>query len=173
MGCASHKCVQYDQFCGIQYYMHRKKSKYRHVVINKKKYYFYKISWVDITADGGHATADEFDKFECSKMVSFGYIYKKTKRFIWTFASYDSKDEAYSDRNIFPRGVITGMERLNVESRQSYCGLSADGVVGVALFSLDEFVLDVDIFSFNFAGGLSGVLLDSFLVGGVTFKIGA
>ena len=94
-----------------------KKSKYRHVVINKKKYYFYKISWVDITADGGHATADEFDKFECSKMVSFGYIYKKTKRFIWTFASYDSKDEAYSDRNVFPRGVITGMEKLNVESR--------------------------------------------------------
>ena len=97
--------------------MRRKKSKYRHVVINKKKFYFYKISWVDITADGGHATADEFDKFECSKMVSFGYIYKKTKRFIWTFASYDSKDEAYSDRNVFPRGVIIRMEKLNVESR--------------------------------------------------------
>jgi hypothetical protein len=95
----------------------RKKSKHRHVVINKKKYYFYKISWLDITADGGHATADEFDKFECSKMVSFGYIYKKTKRFIWTFASYDSKDEAYSDRNVFPRGVILRMEKLNVESR--------------------------------------------------------
>ena len=40
-------------------------------MINKKKYYFYKISWLDITADGGHATADEFDKFECSKMVTF------------------------------------------------------------------------------------------------------
>ena len=97
--------------------MHRKKSKYRHVTINKKKYYFYKISWLDITADGGHATADEFDKFECSKMVTFGYLYKKTKRFIWTFASYDSKDEAYSDRNVFPRGVIIRMEKLNVESR--------------------------------------------------------
>ena len=97
--------------------MHRKKSKYRHVVINKKKYYFYKISWLDITADGGHATADEFDKFECSKMVTFGYVYRRTKRFIWTFASYDAKDEAYSDRNVFPRGVITGMEKLNVESR--------------------------------------------------------
>ena len=97
--------------------MRRKQSKYRHVVINKKKFYFYKISWVDITADGGHATADEFDKFECSKMVSFGYIYKKTKRFIWTFASYDAKDEAYSDRNIFPTGCITGLQKLNVESR--------------------------------------------------------
>ena len=35
----------------------RKKSKYRHVVIKKKKYYFYKITWSDITGDAGHATA--------------------------------------------------------------------------------------------------------------------
>ena len=95
----------------------KKKSKYKHVVINKKKFYFYKISWVDITADRGHATADEFDKFECSKMVTFAYVYKRTKKFVWTFASYDEKDEAYSDRNVFPAGVITEMEKLNVESR--------------------------------------------------------
>ena len=95
----------------------RKKSRYRHVVINKKKFFFYKISWLDITADGGHATPDEFDKFECSKMVTFAYIYKRTKKFIWTFASYDEKDEAYSDRNIFPAGVITELKKLNVESK--------------------------------------------------------
>ena len=94
--------------------MQRKKSKYRHVVINKKKYYFYKISWVDITADGGHATAEEFNKFECSRMITFGYIYKRTKKFIWTFASYDEKDEAYSDRNVFPRGCITGIKKIDV-----------------------------------------------------------
>ena len=94
--------------------MRRKKSKYKHVAINKKKYYFYKIKWLDITADGGHATPDEFDKFECSKMVTFAYVYKRTKKFLWTFASYDEKDEAYSDRNIFPRGVITGMKKINV-----------------------------------------------------------
>ena len=95
----------------------RKKSKYRHVVINKIKYFFYKISWWDITADGGHASVEEFDKFECSKMVTFAYIYKKTKKFIWTFSSYDEKDEAYSDRNVFPLGCIVKTERLNVESR--------------------------------------------------------
>ena len=100
--------------CGNIMAKKRKKTKYRHVVINKKKYYFYKISWVDITADGGHATAEEFDKFECSKLISFAYIYKRTKKFIWTFASYDEKDEAYSDRNVFPIGVITGIEKRNV-----------------------------------------------------------
>ena len=97
--------------------MQRKKSKYRHVVINKKRFYFYKISWVDITADGGHATAEEFDKFECSRMITFAYLYKRTKKFIWTFASYDEKDEAYSDRNVFPTGCLIKMEKLNVESR--------------------------------------------------------
>ena len=94
--------------------MKRKKSKYKHISINKKKYYFYKIKWPDITADGGHATPDEFDKFECSKMVTFAYVYKRDKKFLWTFASFDEKDEAYSDRNIFPRGVITEMKKINV-----------------------------------------------------------
>ena len=46
--------------------MRRKKSKYKHVSIAKKKYYFYKINWLDITSDGGHATVEEFDKFDAS-----------------------------------------------------------------------------------------------------------
>ena len=92
----------------------RKKIKFKHVIINKKRYYFYKISWLDIVGDAGHATADEFDKFECSKMVTFAYIYKRTKKFVWTFASFDEKDEAYSDRNVFPAGCITGIKKINV-----------------------------------------------------------
>ena len=43
----------------------KKKSKYKHI-INKKKYYFYKIDWIDITGDAGHASAEEFNKFECA-----------------------------------------------------------------------------------------------------------
>ena len=91
-----------------------KKSKYKHLVIHKKIFYFYRIKWLDITADGGHATPDEFDKFECSKMVSYGYVYRKTKKFLWTFASYDEKDEVYSDRNVFPIGCIIKMEKMNI-----------------------------------------------------------
>ena len=102
--------IQYPH--GIK--MFRKKSKYKHVVINKKRYYFFKIKWIDITGDSGHATAEEFDKFECSTMVSYAYVYKKTKKFIWTFASYDEKDAVFSDRNIFPVGCIIKMERINV-----------------------------------------------------------
>ena len=94
--------------------MARKKSKFRRINIGKKRYYFYRITWIDITGDASHATPEEFDKFKCAEMVTFAYIYKKPKKFVWTFASYDNKDEAYSDRNIFPRGCISKMEKINV-----------------------------------------------------------
>ena len=51
----------------------KKKSKYKHVVINKKKYYFYTIDWMDITGDAGHATAEEFSKFECFDKEFVGF----------------------------------------------------------------------------------------------------
>ena len=92
----------------------RKKSKYKHILINKKRYYFHKIHWIDITGDAGHATAEEFDKFECSKMITFAYIYKKSKKFIWTFSSFDTKDEVFSDRNVMPRGCVLKLEKLDV-----------------------------------------------------------
>jgi len=92
----------------------RKKSKYKHVVINKKKYYFYKIEWTDITGDAGHATADEFDRFECATMITYAYLYKKKKKFIWTFSSYDTKDEVFSDRNVMPMGCVLKLEKKNI-----------------------------------------------------------
>ena len=54
-----------------------KKSKYRHCVINKKKYYFYKIVWHDILGDAGHATTDEFDSMKPAEMTTHAYIYSK------------------------------------------------------------------------------------------------
>ena len=92
----------------------KKKSKYRHVVIGSKKFYFHRIEWVDITGDAGHASVEEFDKFVCSKMITLAYIYKKSTKFVWTFASYEEKDVSFSDRNVFPKGCILRMTRLLV-----------------------------------------------------------
>jgi hypothetical protein len=39
-----------------------KKSKYKSLKINNKRYYFYKIVWVDIVGDAGHADSAEFFK---------------------------------------------------------------------------------------------------------------
>ena len=90
----------------------RKKSKYKFTVIKNKKYYLYKITWADITGDAGHNTPEEFDKFECAKMVSQAYVYKKNKKFLWTFSSYDENEEVFSDRNVFPMGCIIKMDKV-------------------------------------------------------------
>ena len=92
----------------------RKKSKFKHVLIGSKKYFFYRIEWLDITGDAGHASAEEFDKFESSKMITHGYIYKKTKKFVWTFSSYEDKDVSFSDRNVFPVGCIVRMDKITL-----------------------------------------------------------
>ena len=94
--------------------MTAKKSKYRHAVINKKRYYFYSIRWLDITGDAGHATPEEFDKFGCAVMITQAYVYKKTKKYLTTFSSYDQDDEVFSDTNIFPIGCILSMEKITL-----------------------------------------------------------
>ena len=42
--------------------MKRKKAKYKHAVIDNKRYYFYSIRWVDIMGDSSHASKEEFSK---------------------------------------------------------------------------------------------------------------
>jgi len=82
------------------------------MVLNKKKYYFYTIRWEDITGDAGHSSADEFLQFKPAIMVTNAYLFHKNSKYIWTFSSYDEKDEVFSDRNVFPRSVILKMEKV-------------------------------------------------------------
>ena len=92
--------------------MVKKKSKYRHITINKKKYYFYTIKWIDILGDSGHATSKEFDLMQPALMTTTGYVYSKDKKHLKTFSSYDDKEESFSDRNVFPIGCIVKMEKI-------------------------------------------------------------
>ena len=41
-------------------------------------------------------------------------INKKNKKFIWTFSSYDTKDEVFSDRNVMPMGCVLKLEKRDV-----------------------------------------------------------
>jgi hypothetical protein len=90
----------------------KRKKKYKYAVINKKKYYLYTIKWYDITGDSAHKDVDEMDKLPICKMVTQAYIYKKNKKFLTTFCSYDESDEVFSDTNIFPMGCIISMEKI-------------------------------------------------------------
>ena len=90
-----------------------KKSKYKSVVIKKKRYYFYKITWLDITGDSGHADLHTASGFMPSVMVTHAYLFDKDKKYVWTFASYEEGDELFSDRNVFPKGCIIKMEKIS------------------------------------------------------------
>lgn len=92
--------------------MTSKKSKYKHIIIKKKRYYFYKITWADITGDSSHATLDEFDNFKPSVMITHAYVFKRDRKNLWTFASFEENDELFSDRNVFPIGCIRKKERI-------------------------------------------------------------
>ena len=92
----------------------KRKKRYKHAVINKKKYYFYTIKWLDITGDAGHKTRDEMLKLPISKMITQAYVFKKSNKFLITFSSYDETDEVFSDTNIFPMGCIVSMEKIQV-----------------------------------------------------------
>ena len=45
-------------------------------------------------------------------MTTMGYIYKKNKKCVWSFASYD--DETFSDRNVFPIGCIKELKKIEI-----------------------------------------------------------
>ena len=81
--------------------MKHKKSKYKSLVINKKRYYFY--------ADGS-----EFSKFQPATMISYGYIFSKDNQCLRSFASHDSKEDSFSDRNVYPIGCIKSLEKINI-----------------------------------------------------------
>ena len=54
------------------------------------------------------------DKLPICKMLKQAYVYKKTKKFLTTFSSYDEDDEVFSDTNIFPIGCILSMEKITL-----------------------------------------------------------
>ena len=94
--------------------MIKKKSKYRSVLINKKRYYFYRIVWADILGDSGHADALEFSKMKPAEMITHAYVFSKDNNMLKTFASYDNSSESFSDRNVFPIGCIKKLEKINI-----------------------------------------------------------
>ena len=53
--------------------------------IGKKKYYFYKIVWVDPCGDAGYADVDEMKKLLPATMVSQAYIFDKNNKYVLDF----------------------------------------------------------------------------------------
>jgi len=80
--------------------------------IKKKKYYLYKITWIDITGEEDHAHPDQFKNMSMCTMVTYGFVFSKDKKQVKTFSTYDTEDEYFSGRNAFPMGCIKKMEKI-------------------------------------------------------------
>ena len=81
------------------------------LTIEGKDYYFHKIIWEDIVGDSTIASFDDFCKMKTAMITSFAYIFKKDKKYLYTFASY-SNDGYFGDRNIIPLGVVKEIAKI-------------------------------------------------------------
>ena len=82
--------------------------------IKKKKYYLYKITWIDITGEEDHADVESFDKMRYATLITYGFIYSKDNKVLKTFSTYDTEDEVFSGRNVFPMGCVKKIEKILV-----------------------------------------------------------
>ena len=78
--------------------MVKKKSKFRHISILNKKYYFYSIKFSDPTGDSGWHTVEDIKKFVPSVMVT---------------QAYSNCDKSYSSswKNLGPSLCVRKFER--------------------------------------------------------------
>jgi hypothetical protein len=89
-----------------------KKPSISNIIVNNKKYSLYKIRWIDIFGDASHKNFESLDNMQPAYKITIAYVFKKTKKFIHTFSTYDEKDEEFSDCNVFPKGVILEMKKI-------------------------------------------------------------
>ena len=80
--------------------------------IKKKKYYLCKVTWIDITGEEDHANIDQFNKMDYSTLITYGFVYHKDKKYLKTFSTYDTEDEIFSGRNVFPMGCVKKIEKI-------------------------------------------------------------
>jgi hypothetical protein len=69
---------------------------------------------LDILGDSGHADIEEFNQMKPAEMVTHAYVYYNDSKVVKTFASYDTSFESFSDRNVFPKGCIKKIEKVNL-----------------------------------------------------------
>ncbi len=82
--------------------------------IKKKKYYLYKVTWIDITGEEDHANLEQFDNMNYSTLITYGFLYSRNSKMLKTFSTYDVDDEVFSGRNVFPIGCIKKLEKVFV-----------------------------------------------------------
>ena len=71
------------------------------VTINNTKYFFKKLTWLDIVGDSTIAGENDYHNMKCAEIITEAYIYD-------IFASYQTKNNefGFGDRNCYPMEVF-------------------------------------------------------------------
>ena len=90
------------------------KKRNKPIVVGDKRYYKYLIVWEDIVGDSTITDYNETNNMHCALIKTEAYIFKKTKKYVHSFSSYqnDNGEIGFGDRNIYPRSVIKKMLRI-------------------------------------------------------------
>jgi len=81
------------------------------VTINNQKYFFLKLTWVDIAGLSTLEGDTDFNKLKCATIITEAYLYdvfeENGKEYVRTFSSYSlDPDPGYGDRNVYPLEVF-------------------------------------------------------------------
>ena len=84
------------------------------IIVGDKEYFKYLIVWEDIVGDSSITDFNEFSKMSVATINTEAYIFKKTDKYVYSFASYqnDNGEVYFGDRNVYPRSVIKKMIRI-------------------------------------------------------------
>ena len=74
-----------------------------------------RVEWIDCVSDSGWADEKDFDKMRLATPINEGWLYKKNKKFVKLFASYDKEDDGsltFGDRTMIPTPWVTEITKI-------------------------------------------------------------
>ena len=89
----------------------KKEKEMKSITIDKQKYFFLKLRWVDIAGLSTLEGDTEFNKLKCANIITEAYLYdvfeEDGKEYVRTFSSYSmDPDPGFGDRNVYPIEVF-------------------------------------------------------------------
>jgi len=82
--------------------------------INKKKYPFVRVEWVDINSDSGWDDIETILSDEPADCISHGWLLLKNDEKV-IIASSNADDGDFGDRTVFPASVVKKIEQTNLK----------------------------------------------------------
>ena len=74
-----------------------------------------RVEWIDCVSDSGWADEKEFDKMRLATPINEGWLYKKNKKCVKLFASYDKEHDGsltFGDRTMIPTPWVTKITKI-------------------------------------------------------------